>query len=92
MREYIDFNSRLREIYQEAEQETIRLILESGLTEVILSDECDIAYAHHDNGSGLNEDAITIVKVGEMDNGDKYLMFKCEGKDEETDCWEFCIN
>lgn len=29
MREYIDFNSRLREIYQEAEQETIRLILES---------------------------------------------------------------
>lgn len=25
-----------------------------------------------------------------MDNGDKYLMFKCEGKDEETDCWEFC--
>lgn len=90
MREYIDFNKRLREIYQEAEQETIRLILESGLTEVILSDECDIAYAHHDNGCGLNEDAVTIVKVGEMDNGDKYLMFKCEGKDEETDCWEFC--
>ena len=83
MKEYIDFNSRLREIYQEAEQETIRLILESGLTEVILSDECDIAYAHHDNGCGLNEDAVTIVKVGEMDNGDKYLMFKCEGKDEE---------
>lgn len=29
MKEYIDFNSRLREIYQEAEQETIRLIMDA---------------------------------------------------------------
>lgn len=42
MKEYIDFNSRLREIYQEAEQETIRLILES----FSIVGEYEISFVH----------------------------------------------
>lgn len=88
MKEYIDFNSFLQEIYQEAEKETIRLILESGLTEVILSNECDIPYASHNNECGLSEDAVTVVKVWKSGNGYKHIMFKCgENRDGYWESW-----
>lgn len=65
MENYINFSEKASKLYKDAEKETVRLILESGLTEVVLSDQCDIAYAQHDNGYSLSEDMVTIVKVGE---------------------------
>lgn len=89
MENYINFSEKASKLYKDAEKETVRLILESGLTEVILSDKCDIAYAHHDNGYGLSEDMVTIVKVDELSNGEKYIMFKCDCSDSEIDEWEY---
>lgn len=89
MENYINFSEKASKLYKDAEKETVRLILESGLTEVILSDKCDIAYAHHDNGYGLSEDMVTIVKIGELSNGEKYIMFKCDCSDSEIDEWEY---
>jgi hypothetical protein len=65
----------------------LALVLESN--EVVLSDQCDIAYAQHDNGYSLSEDMVTIVKVGEHSNGEKYIMFKCDCSDSENDEWKY---
>lgn len=32
---------------------------------------------------------VTIVKVGELSNGEKYIMFKCDCSDSEIDEWEY---
>lgn len=32
---------------------------------------------------------VTIVKVGEYSNGEKYIMFKCDCSDSENDEWKY---
>ena len=71
MENYINFSEKASKLYKDAEKETVRLILESGLTEVILSDKCDIAYAHHDNNKIVIEGEVN-VSIFEMD-GDEHI-------------------
>lgn len=77
-----NYRERLQEIYADAKKETIRLLLDNGLTELSLPKDCDAAYATFcDGNSHCPEHIVTKVKIIES-NGEFDVAFNIEGSDE----------
>lgn len=76
------YRELLQEVYADVKKETIRLLLDNGLTELSLSKDCDTAYAIFcDENNHCTEHIVTDVKLHE-DDGEFDIAFKIEGSDE----------
>lgn len=87
MDKYINFNDKLSDICDEAENETIKLLEERNLDRLALTDEESVKPydLRDDRHYHLDYVYVTDVRIITGRNGEKYMQFLLENSNE----WEF---